>query len=99
MDDSRFIKISNTLNMEIIKPRKEDYGYKNNAFPTLNAKIKYELAKTLYLSAKRKENKQKLINDIISNFKDNIFEHEEVIFDLVEEALKTRTQKDLKEWL
>ena len=46
---------------------------------------------------KAKENKQRLVNEIIDNLWENLYESEEYIKDLVEESLMRRTQKDLKE--
>ena len=51
------------------------------------------------LAAKRLENKEKLINEIINMIRNNMYEYEDFCMDLVEEALKKRTQKELKEIL
>ena len=61
--------------------------------------IKAKLDKTLRISAKRKENKEKLIEDILDMFQGDICNYEEVMLDLCKEALQKRTQKQLKEWL
>ncbi len=61
--------------------------------------IKAKLDKTLKISAKRKENKEKLIEDILDMFQGDIYNYEEVMLDLCKESLQTRTQKQLKEWL
>lgn len=61
--------------------------------------IKAKLEKTLKLSAKRKENKQKLINEILDMFSGDICNYEDLMLELCEEALKTRTQKELKTFL
>lgn len=50
-------------------------------------------------SEKQKENKQKLINEILHMFSSNMYDYENFILNLCEEALKTRTQKALKEIL
>jgi hypothetical protein len=42
-------------------------------------------------------NKETLIEQIVDNLKSNIYDSEEYIFDLVREALRTRTVKELKE--
>ena len=41
--------------------------------------------------------KENLIKEIIENLKDNIFDSQEFIFELVEESLKNRTIEELKE--
>jgi hypothetical protein len=41
--------------------------------------------------------KEDLIEQIVDDLKENLFESEEYIFDLVREALRTRTIKELKE--
>ena len=61
--------------------------------------IKSKLEKTLKISQKRKENKQKLINEILHMFKSDIYSYESCVLDLCEESLKTKTQKELKYWL
>lgn len=61
--------------------------------------IKSKLEKTLRIHAKRKENKEKLIENILDMFQGSICNYEEVMLDLCKEALQTRTQKQLKEWL
>ena len=61
--------------------------------------IKSKLEKTLKISQKRKENKQKLINEILDMLSGDIYNYEELMLELCEESLKTRTQKELKEWL
>lgn len=61
--------------------------------------IKSKLEKTLKISQKRKENKQKLINEILHMFSSDMYSYEDYVLGLCEESLKTRTQKELKEWL
>lgn len=61
--------------------------------------IRERLNKTLRISAKRKENKQKLIGDILDMFKENMYSYESCVLDLCKESLQKRTQKQLKEWL
>lgn len=61
--------------------------------------IKSKIEKTLKISQKRKENKQKLINEILDMLSGDIYNYEELMLKLCEESLKTRTQKELKEWL
>lgn len=61
--------------------------------------IKSKLEKRLQISTKRKENKEKLIEDILDMFQGDICNYEEAMLDLCRESLKTRTQKELKEWL
>lgn len=61
--------------------------------------IKSKLEKTLKISQKRKENKQKLINEILDMLSGDIYNYEELMLELCEESLKTRTQKELKYWL
>jgi hypothetical protein len=61
--------------------------------------IKFKTEKTLKISQKRKENKQKLINDILDMFSGDICNYENLMLELCEEALKTRTQKELKTFL
>ena len=61
--------------------------------------IKFKTEKTLKISQKRKENKQKLIDDILDMFSGDIYNYEELMLDLCRESLETRTQKELKEWL
>lgn len=61
--------------------------------------IKSKLEKTLKMSQKRKENKQKLINEILHMFSSDMYSYENTVLNLCEESLKTRTQKELKEWL
>ena len=61
--------------------------------------IKFKTEKTLKISQKRKENKQKLINQILHMFSTDMYSYEDFILDLCEEALKTRTQKELKTFL
>ena len=41
--------------------------------------------------------KEDLIEQIVDDLKNNMFESEDYIFDLVREALRTRTVKELKE--
>lgn len=61
--------------------------------------IKSKLEKNLKISQKRKENKQKLINEILHMFSSDMYSYENTVLNLCEESLKTRTQKKLKEWL
>lgn len=61
--------------------------------------IKSKIEKTLKISQKRKENKQRLINDILDMFSGDIYNYEELMLDLCKESLETRTQKDLKTFL
>ena len=61
--------------------------------------IKSKLEKNLKISQKRKENKQKLINEILHMFSSDMYNYENTVLNLCEESLKTRTQKELKEWL
>lgn len=61
--------------------------------------IKSKLEKNLKISQKRKENKQKLINEILHMFSSDMYSYENAVLNLCEESLKTRTQKELKEWL
>lgn len=61
--------------------------------------IKSKIEKTLKISQKRKENKQKLINEILHMFSSDMYNYENAVLNLCEESLKTRTQKELKEWL
>jgi len=61
--------------------------------------IKAKLNKTLRISAKRKENKKKLIENILDMFSQNMYSYEGCVLDLCKEALQKRTQKQLKEWL
>ena len=61
--------------------------------------IKSKLEKNLKISQKRKENKQKLINEILHMFSSDMYSYENTVLNLCEESLKTRTQKELKEWL
>ncbi len=61
--------------------------------------IKAKLDKTLKISAKRKENKEKLIEDILDMFQGDIYNYEEVMLDLCKESLQKLTQKQLKSWL
>lgn len=61
--------------------------------------IKSKIEKTLKISQKRKENKQKLINEILHMFSSDMYSYEDFILDLCEETLKTRTQKELKTFL
>lgn len=51
------------------------------------------------LALKRKENKQKLINQILHMISSNMYDYEDLCLDLVEESLQKRTQKELKEFL
>lgn len=48
---------------------------------------------------KRINKKQKLIQDVITNLKENLFDSQEFIFSLVHEALQNRTNKELLEIL
>jgi len=57
------------------------------------------LEKCENLAKKRKESKNKLIESVIEDLKDNIFDSSDYIFDLCREALIKRTQKELKEIL
>ena len=61
--------------------------------------IKSKLEKNLKISQKRKENKQKLINEILHMFSSDMYSYENTVLNLCEESLKPRTQKELKEWL
>mgnify|MGYP003519885367 FL=1 len=61
--------------------------------------IKSKLEKNLKIYQKRKENKQKLINEILHMFSSDMYSYENTVLNLCEESLKTRTQKELKEWL
>lgn len=61
--------------------------------------IKSKIEKTLKISQKRKENKQKLINEILHMFSSDMYSYESCVLDLCEESLQKRTQKELKEWL
>jgi len=61
--------------------------------------IKSKIEKTLRISQKRKENKQKLINEILHMFSSNMYDYEDLVLNLCEESLNTRTQKQLKEFL
>jgi hypothetical protein len=51
------------------------------------------------LAAKRQQNKQDLVNELIWQMKSNIYEWEDYLLQLAEEALLKRSQKDLKEIL
>lgn len=42
--------------------------------------------------------KEDLIEQIVDDLKNNMFDSEDYIFDLVREALRTRTVKELKEY-
>ena len=46
---------------------------------------------------KAKENKEKLIESIIDDLWENIYDSQDYIKDLVRESLSKRTQKDLKQ--
>jgi hypothetical protein len=46
---------------------------------------------------KAKENKEKLIESIIDDLWENIYDSQDYIKDLVRESLSRRTQKDLKQ--
>ena len=61
--------------------------------------IKSKLEKTLRISQKRKENKQKLINEILDMFRGDMYSYEGCVLDLCRESLETRTQKELKTFL
>lgn len=61
--------------------------------------IKKKKAKRLQISSKRKENKQKLINEILHMFSSDMYSYENSVLSLCEESLNLRTQKQLKEWL
>jgi len=61
--------------------------------------IKSKIEKTLKISQKRKENKQNLINEILDMLSGDIYNYENLMLELCEEALKTRTQKELKTFL
>lgn len=61
--------------------------------------IKSKLEKTLKISQKRKENKQKLINEILHMFSSDMYSYERCVLNLCEESLQKRTQKVLKEFL
>jgi hypothetical protein len=43
-------------------------------------------------------NKEDLIEQIVDDLKNNIYDSEEYIFDLVREALRAKTVKELKEF-
>lgn len=47
----------------------------------------------------RKENKEKLIEMIVSQLQSQVYEYEDFIFNLCREALLKRTNKELKELL
>ena len=53
--------------------------------------IKFKTEKTLKISQKRKENKQKLIDDILDMFSGDIYNYEELMLDLCRESLEIRT--------
>ena len=61
--------------------------------------IKSKLEKTLKISQKRKEDKQKLINEILDMFRGDMYSYEGCVLDLCRESLETRTQKELKTFL
>ena len=46
---------------------------------------------------KRIAKKQAIINSVIENLKENLYDSQEYIFDLVEESLLKRTNKELLE--
>jgi len=51
------------------------------------------------IAAKRYENKQKLINQILHMMSTDMYDYEDLCLSLAEEALQTKTQKELKEYL
>jgi hypothetical protein len=51
------------------------------------------------IAAKRAENKQKLINQILFMISTDMYNYEGLCLNLAEEALQTKTQKELKEYL
>lgn len=56
-----------------------------------------KLVERIARKEKIQQNKDKLIEDVIEDLKSNIYENEDYIFILVREALRTRTQKELKQ--
>ena len=46
---------------------------------------------------KRIERKNKIVEDIIDNLKENLYDSQEYIFDLVRESLLKKTNKELLE--
>lgn len=51
------------------------------------------------IAAKRIENKQKLVKEVLSMIYENMHEYKNLCLDLMEESLQRRSQKQLKEWL
>lgn len=49
--------------------------------------------------SKRQENKQRLISDLKSQMRDDQYAWQDFIWDLIDEALQKRTQKELKQLL
>lgn len=61
--------------------------------------IQRKKQKTILISKSREENKKKLVERTLNYLKDNQYEHIGFIFELVEEALNKKTQKELKQIL
>jgi|LakMenE01Jun11ns_1017448.scaffolds.fasta_scaffold9956898_4 hypothetical protein len=57
------------------------------------------LKRNMKEKSKQEINKEILIGKVLRMLRENIYEYEDFIFDLVKESLKTRTQKELKELL
>lgn len=81
------------------KPKPEDFGCINNTFPTETDRLRYEFAKKQYLSWKRKNNKEKLVEKVVEMIKDDPYNYKEVISDCLYESFSKCTQVELKTWL
>ena len=57
------------------------------------------LEKCEALTKKRKENKEKLVNEVVNHLMDNIPHNLDVIRDCLYNDFKKCTQKELKTWL
>jgi len=81
------------------KPNREEYGWKDGKFPTETDLKRYNKERGIYLAHKRKENKQKLLDEVVEMIDEDHYNYRRVIKDCLYESFSKCTQKELKTWL
>lgn len=83
----------------MLKPSKEQFGYKDGKFPDTNSMIRYNLQNGKYLAFKRKENKQKLLDEVVQQIMSDMYNYKQVIQECLYESFNKCPQHELKTWL
>ena len=81
------------------KPNKEEYSFKNNQFPSIDKRIDYEIEYAKYISWKKKENKQKLINEVADTMLENPKQYTDILRECIYNSFKNRKNEKIKTWL